>query len=209
MTMFGALDKEGDAFYFLGYGAGTVGDPFIASRYLEAAENHIGNLGGHSVRVEKEITRPANTTAYTILDCVADNSASNTTHKITDALRKVAGTGLIISAVLSTDNLSWTTPITAIIYDKAVPAAFIADNAAFDPMYADHANIACQIQFPSFQKVTGGAGAKAWAAVENLNRIIQSAAASKDIYFQLYLPSAAQTPASGQKFTLTLGIIQD
>jgi hypothetical protein len=203
--------KDGDGLpkYISAIGAGTDGDPFIITRTLAAAENHIGNLGGHSVRVDKEITRPSNATPYSINDCVADNSASSTTHKITDALRKVAGTGLIISAVLATDNLSWTTPITAVIYDKAVPGAFIADNAAFDPMYADHANIACQIAFPSFQKVTGGAGAKAWATVENLNRIIQSAAASKDIYFQLYLPSAAQTPASGQKFTLTLAIIQD
>lgn len=164
-------------------------------------------LGGFDI-IEREFTRPANTTAYAAKDCLADNSPSITTQVLEDVARKVGGSGTIVRAVMKTDNPAWTNGISVVVYRQA-PGAFISDNAAFDRLYVDKAKAIGQIDFASFQTVTGGAGSFAWCALEGMNMPFKCDAALADLYFQCYIPSGTPTPTSGQKFYLSFGVLKD
>jgi hypothetical protein len=166
-------------------------------------------LGGYG-RVTKEITMPSGTATHAANDCIANvTTPSVTTHNLPLAGRKVGGTGAVIACAIKTDNPLWTTGISVIIYDGPGPAAFVADNAAFDLMYADKGNVVCQMDIVSFAKLTGGSGAAAWGRVEGINRPFQCASDSQNLYFQLYSPGVSSAQVAGQKFSLEVGIIRD
>ncbi len=192
------VDANGATKYVGAEGAGSNGDPFLVRRILEGGYYQTGI----------EFTRPANTTPYSALDCLGDNAPSITTQVLANAARKVGGSGSILRAVLKTDKVDWSNAITVVIYKQA-PASFIADNAAFDRMYADKSKAIGMIEFPSFQTVTGGVGSFRWASVEGLNIPYVCDASLADLYFQCYIPSGTPTPASGQKFYLEIGVLRD
>ena len=181
-------------------GVGSDADPWLHKQVL---------VGGYK-RLKAEFTRPANTTQYHALDALADNAPSITTQILAGAGRVNGGHGAIVRAVMKTDNLSWTNAITMVLYEAAPAGGFIADHAAFDPKYADAANIVGVIQFTSFAKdATGAAGSFVRCAVEGLNIPYECGAAVDDLYFQCFLPAGTPTPASGQKFYLNIGVIRD
>jgi hypothetical protein len=162
-------------------------------------------------RCVKEFTRPANITAYAALDCLADNAPGPTTQNLPLAGRVVGGSGTIVRAVMKTDNLSWTNPITIVIYDGAAPGTWIADNAAnFDPVYTgDSSNIVGVISFGGFAKdAYGGAGSFVKSLVDGLDMPYKCAADSTNLYYQCFLPSGTPTPASAQKFKLNIGVLR-
>lgn len=179
-------------------GAGSDVDPYIIRRVLE------GGFENCAI----EFSRPGNTTPYSALDCLSDNAPSITTQVLAGVARKNGGSGTILRATLKTDMTTWTNPITFVIYSVA-PGAFIADNSAFDRMYADKASAIGMLEFPSFQTVTGGAGSFRWASLDGLNIPYGCDAAIDDLYFQAYIPSGTPTPASAQKFYLQLGVLRD
>jgi len=161
-------------------------------------------------RLKCEITRPANATPYSALDCVAANSATSTTHALPLAGRINGGTGSILRACIKTDNLSWTNAITMVVYDGDGPAAFIADNAAFDPKYADASDVVATLSFPAFAKdATGAAGSYYKTTIEALNIPYECGSATSSLYYQLFLPSGTPTPASAQKFYINMGVVRD
>ncbi len=167
-------------------------------------------LPGGFYRCVEEITRPANVDQYATFDAIADVSVNNTTHAIVGAGRINGGSGSIQRAVLKTDLLTWTTAITIIIYDRAPPDSWIADNAAFDSKYVDSDNVVGAIAFPAFSKdATGAAGSYVKSVVDGLNIPYRCADDSTYIYWQAFLPSGTPTPASGQKFKLNLGVVRD
>lgn len=192
-------DGDGTAYYVDAEGAGSSGDPAKLRRVL---------LGGYGW-VIKEIVRPADTTQYSALDCLAASTANSTTQNLPLAGRKVGGTGAINTVAIKTDNPNWTNSLNVLIYDRAAPVSFYADNAAFDTNYSNADNVACHVMLPSFTKVTGGAGSYAWAVTDNLNRSFECAADSQNLYFQIYVPSGTPTPLSGQKFKVIVGLMRD
>lgn len=193
-------DGAGASKYIGSEGTGSDVDPYIIQRVL---------TGGYK-RLKVEFTRPANTTAYTALDCLADNAPSITTQILAGAGRVNGGSGSIVRAVMKTDMLTWTNPITMVLYEAAPAGGFIADNSAFDVKYTDAANVVGVIQFTTFAKdATGAAGSLVKCAVEGLNIPYVCGAAVDDLYFQCFIPSGTPTPASGQKFYLNIGVIRD
>lgn len=193
-------DGAGASKYIGSEGAGSDVDPYVINRVL---------VGGYK-RLKCEFTRPANTTAYSALDCLGDNAPSITTQLLAEAGRINGGHGAIVRAVMKTDNLSWTNPISVVIYDGDGPASFIADNSAFDVKYADAGDVVGVLNFGSFAKdATGAAGSLVKATLEGLNLPYECGAAVDDLYFQCFLPSGTPTPASGQKFYLNFGVIRD
>lgn len=192
------VQDENGYYYLDAEGAGTSGDPAKIKRVM---------LGGN-YQCGVEFTRPANTTAYAAKDALADNAPSSTTQVLAGAARKNAGTGAVVRASIRTDKVDWTNPINIILY-RQPPASFIADNAAFDRMYADVTKAIGMIEFPSLQNITGGAGSFSWASVEGLYIPFVCDTSVDDLYFQAYIPSGTPTPASGQKFYLTIGVVQD
>jgi len=163
--------------------------------------------GGYG-RITKEITMPAGTATHSANDAIAHTTADATTHNLPLAGRVVGGSGAVVSAAIKTDNPLWTTGISVIIYDAA-PAAFVADNAAFDLMYADKGKVVCQLDIASFTKITGGAGSAAWGRAEGLNRPFKCASDSQNLYFQMYTSAVSSAQVAGQKFSLEVGIIRD
>jgi len=49
-----------------------------ASGALASGEAHIGEVGGNMLTISAEMTRPADTTAYTAGDVVSNNATTNT-----------------------------------------------------------------------------------------------------------------------------------
>ena len=161
-------------------------------------------------RLIKEFTRPTGTDQYAVNDCLAAASPSVTTQNLPLAGRVVGGTGTIVRAVMKTDNLSWTNPISVVIYDLAPPGSFIADNAVFDPQYADSDNIVAVLQFSSFIKdATGAAGSFVKSVLDGLDLPYHCAADSQNLYYQNFLPSGTPVPASAQKFQFNIGVVRD
>lgn len=165
---------------------------------------------GGFYRLKCEVTRPANTTTYHALDAVGAATVTSSTNALANAGRAVGGTGSIIRAAIKTDNLSWTNAVSLVIYDGTGPAAYINDHAAFDPKYADKANVVATIPFPAFVKdATGAAGSYVTSKVEALDIPYVCGAATSSLYFQLFLPSGTPAPASEQKFYLNIGVVRD
>lgn len=161
-------------------------------------------------RITQEFIRPDNATQYAIFDCLASATPNSTTQKIPFAARVVGGSGTITRAVLKTNNMSWTNPVSVVIYDLAPPAVFIGDNNAFDPKWADGDNIVAVLDFPEFRKdATGAAGSFMKSVIGNLNISYRCAPASQDLPFQAFLPSGTPTPTNLQKFKLNIGLVRD
>lgn len=193
------LDGDGSAYYVDAEGVGSVDDPAKLQRVL---------VGGFR-KVQCEITRPANETVYAAKDCLADNAPSIETQVFAGAARINNGHGTITRARIATDKVDWTAALVMFVYNAEPAGGFIADNAAFDNMYADEASLIGKITFPAFSNITGGAGSASEATTEGLNIGFECVGDVDDLYFQLYIPSDTPTPASGQKFTITIDVIQD
>ena len=163
-------------------------------------------LMGGPTHVYQEITRPSNTTPYSAGDTIAANSASAATQYI--VVGRLNGLGGKITQVdVMTDNRAWTAGIKVVLYDDE-PTAFTADNAAFPGRaYADKAGVIGIASVTALAADADVAGAMAVGSIAcDLN--FQCAAASKNIYFQLFT-AGTPTPASAQKFTIVLHITQN
>src|SRR6185503_5652322 len=85
---------------------------------------------GFPVTVATDVTRPANTTTYTINDALADTTPTTGGFTFTSAARKSGGSGVITDMLVSFEEDA-ATPLQGElhIFDRAVTA--ITDNAAF------------------------------------------------------------------------------
>lgn len=159
-----------------------------------------------SKKIAVEITRAANTNAYTGNDAIADTSPS-TAQIIAEAARANGLGGVITGATILTDKTDWDASVTVRIYNAA-PAAWIADNAAYDDMYADASKYVGELIFPAFTTETGGAGSARKSKITGEWLAFTCPSDSDDLYFQIVI-SGAETPASGQKFTLLVDVTQN
>jgi hypothetical protein len=183
--------------------------PLPTGAALESSLSAINAKGFY--RIVKEIVRPTDTTPYSANDCLGAAAPGPTTQNLPLAGRVVGGSGAIVRAVMKTDNLSWTAAVYVVVYDLAVPASWIADNAAFDPKYADSDNIVGVIQFNSFAKdASGAAGSfvKSNGVLSDASLPYRCAADSQNLYFQCFV-TGTPTPANAQKFKLNVGVVRD
>src|ERR671925_1796191 len=63
---------------------------------LAAGENHIGEVGGRSIRVSSSFTRPADTALHATGDNMADSTSAPTVNTITGCARVNGGSGVIL-----------------------------------------------------------------------------------------------------------------
>lgn len=168
------------------------------------------SFGGFQ-RLTKTFTRSATVTAYAANNCLACSAPGPTTQNLANAGRVVGGSGSIVRAVMKTDLISWTNPVSVVIYDVAVPATWIADYAAFDVKWADAANIVGILQFTGFSKdATGAAACIARSNIlDGLDIPYNCGVADQNLYFQCWLPSGTPTPANAQNFLLNIGVVRD
>lgn len=163
-----------------------------------------GNVGGYFRSVLTEVTRPADTTAYALYDAIGPTAAA--VWKFPNCGRVIGGAGQIISATLATDQVANVSTYRLYLYNA--PPTAIADNAECTWLYANLASYQGFIDFPALVKdSTSSTGAKIELVGSLLNFVC---AGDRNLYGLLQITlTGAFTPASGQKFSLLLGVQQD
>ena len=174
---------------------------------------HLGTVASNVSKVGVELTRPADTTAYTAKDVVCGSTGSPSVLTFADFARVNQGSGIIIRARLMTDQKTCTAGFRLHLFHTAPTP--IADNSPYLLLYANAANRIGMIDFPAMtsEDSTNSTAASTMrpssdGSYGTPNLWYQAAAASRAIYGILETTSAF-TPASGQKFYLELAAIND
>lgn len=174
-----------------GSGSGTPSDPYVLSS--EATEN--------LTRISVEFTRPSDTNAYAIGDVVSDSTSATTMQAIANAARVSGGSGEIMGIRLSTDKKSINPRIRVHFYSTN-GATVSADNANWQDKYAD---VGKRIAYYDMPAMTTGADTSNSDMSRSVDMTMQIpyVCAATSLYFVLETLDAF-TPASGEKFTLTV-----
>lgn len=179
--------------------AGTL---TVAAHALTAGEAHIGEVGGRSLRVTVEKTRPADTNVYAANDVIAESASAGTLWEFTVG-RTATGSGEIFEFILQTDDPTDLTRFELDLYDDTITA--INDNAEATKLYTNAAKRIATVVFPTLIKPT-------------TNSTIAEATAYQYVPFKCVGNSKiygvlrrldADTPVSGSKWSITLVGRQD
>lgn len=178
------------------------GDP------LPAGEAHLGRVGGESAVAGASFSRPANTTAYSIGDLVADNVTAGSVTPITIAAARInAGTGSIVRCRLSTNKTGLAgTEVFRVHLFKNAPTVANGDNGVFLPagiaaIHLGYFEITLESVFSD--------GAKGIAMPAVGSQIVFDAGAGTQNIFALIEARTTYTPASGETFTVALEVLRD
>lgn len=126
---------------------------------IAAGENHLGEVGGRTVRVDDTaFTRPNDTTAYAARDVIADSTSAATIRTFGTAGRISGGSGYITKALLQTSDSAQVNRVRLHLYSTSSPTV-INDNAANTVLYADRAKYVGYIDFPALSTETSGSEA--------------------------------------------------
>ena len=171
---------------------------------LPAGETHIGEVGGNTITVGIEFTRPADTAIYAAKDVVCNSVGAPAALVFTNVARVVAGSGYIVKARLMTDQVACVARFRLHLFNTT-PAP-IADNALYTLLYANTAARIGHFDFPAMQ--TEGAGSTAANAilVPNMSNLVMAyvAGGATRNLFGILTTLDVFTPASGQKFYVVL-----
>jgi hypothetical protein len=149
-------------------------------------------------------TRPGggDVNAYAINDMISDSTSAPTLGVFANAARLVGGSGYIVSAQICTDQAACIAPFRLYLYTTAVTP--INDNAPFTLLYTNRSPI--RVGYIDFSAVSQeGTGSTSAFAEWTGQKLYVCNAASTSLYYQL-VAKAGFTPASGQGFTITLGV---
>lgn len=173
-----------------------------ANPTLANNEGHIGQVGGSSIAVRVERTRPANTTAYAANDAINGNGVSTNWEFVLG--RIATGSGVIVGANVATDHAAGTAVLELDLYDASI--TLIADNDEATRLYANQGKYIGTIVFPALAKKTAGS-TQAEATNTDIRYPFKCVGASK-VYGILRTP-AGFTPASAAAYQVTLHATQD
>lgn len=168
---------------------------------LEASEAHIGQVSGNLVTIAREFTRPANTTAYTAGDAVGDSTSALTMQELANAARVSGGSGYIVGVRLATDKKS-ITPRIRVHFFSANGATLANDNEAWKDLYADSSKRVGYVDLPAMTTGTDTTNSDMSRSLDLTVRVPYVCNATS-LYYVLEALDAF-TPASGQKFNLTV-----
>jgi hypothetical protein len=170
-------------------------------------------VGSATTVVGVELTRPADTTAYTAKDVVSDSTSAPTVLTFANFARVNAGSGIIVRARLMTDQKTNTAQFRLHLFHTAPTAT--NDNSPYLLLYSNAANRIGMIDFPAMtsEDSTNSTAAATMRPSSDggfgpPNLWYQAAAASRAIYGVLEAVTAF-TPASGQKFYIELAAVND
>jgi len=117
------------------------------------------------------------------------------------------GTGYIVRCRVSTDQATCTARIRVHFYTVAAPTTAIpGDNVAMTTTYANNAQNIGMIDMPAF--TSNGGSSTAARSLDITSRLPFVCAAASTIFYRLETLDAF-TPASGQKFDLSLAVDQN
>lgn len=161
--------------------------------------------GQSAITVSQEVTRPANTTAYTALDAISDSTSAPTALSFALAGRGSGQYGMIVKALLLTDQKTCTARLRLHLFQTAPTA--INDNSPYLTLYANAAIWVGQIDFPAL--ATEDPSNSTCAVAQQLSQPLPylcaaNGAAADTTLYGLLEAIDAFTPASGQKFYVKL-----
>lgn len=181
--------------------------------YVVTDPDHPLASAGITVRVGVELTRPANTDAYTAKDVVSNSTSAPAVLTFANFARANGGSGIIVRARLMTDKKDCTASFRLHLFHTAPTA--INDNSPYLLLYANAANRIGMIDFPALatEDPTNSTAASSMrpssdGAYGAPNLWFEADAGSRALYGILEATSAF-TPASGQKFYVELAAILD
>lgn len=193
--------------YIKATGSGTNADPYLLSVSVGggaagAGDTYIGSVGGKLTRVAVEMTRPADTTAYTVGDVVSNNATTTTPMEYANLLRVAGGSGYVVGCLISTNLKSIVPALRVHLFNAANPTV-AADNAAFKELYADAAKRCSYFDMPAMTTATDTSNSDMSRAVKMDLRVPVVGGATASLWVVLEALTAF-TPASGQLIRVVL-----
>lgn len=154
------------------------------------------------VTVQTDVTRPADTAAYSAGDCLSDSTSAPTSggFTFTNAARKSGGSGIITDACFTTSN-DPATKLSGELWIFNTSVTNVNDNAAFVVSDTEIKTCVAVIPFTFFD-----AGNNGFAQASGLS-IMFTCSGSANLRF-MYRVRNAYTPASAEVITATLKILQ-
>lgn len=206
-------------------GAAVSGNPVLVAgqdgtnvqTILTDASGAIYVAGGvFPAKASDEETRPADTTAYAIGDAIANSTTAGDVTPLTFTVARANGlSGRVIGAHLITDSATAFGAIRLHLFNTTpfAAAGFQADNSALALTYTalttgsagSSPHYIGSIDFETF--IAHSASARSIGQASPTELVFDCAAANQLIY-GLLEARAAFTPASAQKFTVGLDVIQ-
>ena len=163
-----------------------------------------------TIEVSVEKTRPANTTAYSDED-VFSEAASGGTAWTFDAVVPTPGAGgRIVKAMIACDDTN-VVPVMSMYLTNVTPTGVLNDNAGnTNPVYATEVdNYQGRLDWAAMQDLGGMSESVLSEADTKLPLHFTTASGDDALYGVLVVRSAAHTPTSGAKITVTLTIEPD
>lgn len=157
---------------------------------------------GFPVSVQTDITRPADTTTYTVNDALSDSTSSPTSggFTFTSICRKSGGSVLITDMIVTT-NADPATPLQGEVFIFNTSVTNINDNSAF--AVSDSEIKTCVAKIPFALEDVGNNG---FFHMQNLN-ILATASGSANLRFLVRVKNT-YAPASAEVITVILKGIQ-
>lgn len=166
-----------------------------------ATENHLGEIGGRTVRNAATFSRPADTSAYAALDTVSTSTSAPVVITFSGMARINAGSGYITKARIMTDQKTNSARYRLHLFHTA--PTLTNDNVAFPLLWADRANRVGQIDFSPMttEDATNS------TCAESLNEAVRlsfTCEAANTALYGILETLDAFTPASAQNFYISL-----
>lgn len=179
-----------------------------ASVVNEAAENHIGAVGGHIARVSATFTRPNDTTQYASGDLVANNTVASSVTPMTFAISRASGKGgMVRRARIRKTGTGLTSAQFRIHLYSASPTqtggggAGTGDNAVWSTDQS--ATYAGAIDVTVDKAFTDGSAGNGIPVVGSEINFVS------DTYYALLEARGTYSPAAQEQFTVELEILQN
>lgn len=168
------------------------------------------------VKASVELTRPSDTTAYAIGDAIANSTTGSAVTPLQFTVARSAGfTGRVVGAQLITDSATAFGAIRLHLFNTTpfAAAGFQADNAALALTYTALTTGSAgtsphYLGYIDFQTFVAESASAVSLGVCDLTELVFDTAAASSVIFGLLEARAAFTPASGQKFTVALDVVQ-
>ena len=162
-------------------------------------------VGGKSLTSTCTFTRPADTTAYSINDVIADSTSAPTVISFTNIARAVGGQSYIVKVRIMTDQKTCTARMRLALFQTA--PTLINDNSPKTRLWANRVISLGSIDFDPMttEDATNSTAASAMWTSAPVNIVCD--AASTTIYGILSTLDAF-TPASAQQFYIAIDVEQ-
>lgn len=172
-----------------------------------ASDQSIIPVGSKSIVASATFTRPANTTAYSIGDIVANSTTAGSVTPMSFTVARVnAGTGRIWRARMSTSKTVVGTEMWRLYLFTSSPTVAAGDNGAFSANIVAAGHIGC---FDIIAERVGSDGSKGVSGPSNGSFVQFVAGAGVQVIYGLLEIRTTYTPTSGETYVVELEVEQD